>query len=215
MKLKKIKKTNNKLLQLQIFKLYTKKVFSGLNTADSKQKLINLRKAADLIHKYHNTNKKILFIGFPHSFKQILKNTKHILLPEFFWYNGMLSNRISPINNSFEKKISKIMLQLKRKLDLIVVSPTLNKNSTLIKEGKLLKIAIINFRKNNNLINHKLPNNNFFFSFIKMTLNKAKKSKKVLNHRNLGQLQKLYKKMFGKSNTAKLKFPEKSRIKYY
>ena len=206
MKLKKIKKPNNKLLQLQIFKLYTKKIFFSSNT-NFENKLINLRKIANIIYKYHNANKKILFIGFSNSFKQILKNTKHIFLPESFWFNGMLSNRRSTIN-SFEKKISKIILQLKKKLDLIVIS-SLNKNVTLIKEGKLQKIAIIDFRKNNGLINNKLPNNNFFFSFTKMMLSK---SKKFRTYRNLSQLQKLYKKMFGKNNTVKSKFTEKRRI---
>lgn len=188
--------------------------------------LTNLHKAANIIYKYDNANKKILFIGFPISFKHFLKNSKHILIPEFFWFNGMLSNSISFIK-SFKrqvlKNISKTVLKLRKKLDLIVVN-NLDKNSTLIKEGSSGKIPVVNFKtfniiKNNNMINNRLVKDHFFFAFVKTVLNKAisNKSKKVQNYQNFNQLQLLYKKNVKFSEKRKNKMVKKntrSRILY-
>ena len=195
MKLKRVKKPRNKLLQLQILKLRYKKKSYDFNV-NLKQMEINLHKISNVIYKYHIADKKILFLGFPNNFNKTLKNTKHILIPEFVWFDGMLSNRISFINNSIKKipkSIFRLMLQLKKKLDLIVIY-NLNENSTAIKEGYLTRIPVITVSKqldifnlkttydsigNYNFINEKSENNSLFFSFIKATLNRAKKTKKT------------------------------------
>jgi ribosomal protein S2 len=225
MKLKKIGKPKNKLLQLQILKLHNKKKSYDFSI-DLKQMEVNLHKISDVIYKYHNADKRILFAGFPSSFSQTLKSTKHILIPEFLWFDGMLSNRTSFVNSSMKKtpkNIFRLMLKLKKKLDLIVVY-NLNKNSTAIKEGYLERVPVITFSKqtdvfnikttynstgNYEFINERSENNSLFFSFIKATLNRAKKTKKIRNYRNLNELREIYKKRNRWNNTRKTSWKNK------
>lgn len=216
MKLKKIGKLKNKLLQLQILKSHNKKKSYDFST-DLRQIEVDLQKISDVIYKYHNTGKRILFAGFPSNFNQILKGTKHILIPEFYWFDGILSNRTSFMNSSMKKtskNIFRLMLKLKKKLDLIVVY-NLDKNSTAIKEGYLERIPVITFNKrldvfnlkttynsagNYDFINEKSENNSLFFSFMKATLTRAKK---VRNSRNSNELREIYKKKKRWTNTRK------------
>ena len=210
MKLKKIRKSKNKLLELQILKLYYKKNFYDFDV-DLKQINIYLHKISDIIYKYHIADKKILFLGFPYNFTETLKNTRHMLIPEFVWVDGMLSNRISFTNSSAKKtpkSIFKLMLKLKKKSDLVVLY-NLNGSFAAIKESYLARIPLIAFSKeldilnvettydsvgNYSFINEKSENMNLFFSFIKATLNKAKKAKRIRSYKNLNELRDTYKK---------------------
>lgn len=203
MKLKKVNKSKNKLLQLQILKLYHKKKSYNFETK-LKRIEIHLNKISNIIYKYHITNKKILFVGFPNNFNKIIKNTRHMLIPESNWHNGMLSNRIT--TQTKKLKIPSNMLQVKKKPDLIVIY-NLNKKSTAIKESYHTRIPAITFSKklnllnilpsynsigNYNLINEKAENNNFIFSFIKTSLYRAKITKKDTDYKSLNQLKKFY-----------------------
>ena len=156
-------------------------------------------------------DKKILFLGFPVNFNESLKNTKHILIQESYWLNGMLSNRTSVMNSPVKevsKSLLKLMLKLERKLDLVVIY-NLNKSSTAVKESYLARTPVITFSHKSNIfnlettynlqgnfsfINEKSNNRDFFVSFIKASLNKAKKSKRLKTYKNLNQLKEVYKK---------------------
>jgi ribosomal protein S2 len=187
MKIKKIKLLSNKLVKLQTLKLYLKKNFSNIQT--------HLNKIANIIYKFHTTNKKILFLGFPANFRNNLKNTKHIIIPEFLSFNGILSNKesINKITKTKVKKFSiyalKLLLKIK-KIDLIIIYNQKNQ-STAIQESYIARIPTITLCKKLNFnnktayqslgkyetLNEKDKNNNFFLSFLKSIINRAKKEK--------------------------------------
>jgi hypothetical protein len=193
MKLRKLKKSKYPFLQLQILKLYGKK--KSLNPkAPLKSTEILLNKIASILYRYHVEGKTIIFLGFPDHFSVILKNTKHLLVPEFLWFNGLFSNNISFPNNSrketkIPKNIFKLMKKLKKKADLIVVYG-LNDNTTALKESYLTRIPAITLSEKLSVLNlksaynstgsynffvEKTENTQFFFSFIRAVLTKAKK----------------------------------------
>ena len=194
MKIKNIKKFNNKILQLQILKLYYKKKSYNFKT-NIKLTECYLNKISNLIYNYHIHGKKILFLGFPQNFKKLLQNTNHILISEYSWINGMLSNK----NLNTKKRLNtfgykyKLMSQLQSKLDLIIVY-NLNPKNTAIKESQIARIPTITVNtnlftpnkqatyespENFNIINDKIPNNNFFLSIIKTDIKKALKTEKI------------------------------------
>lgn len=197
MKIKKIRHLNNKIIKIQALRLYSKKNSTNANFS-SIQTYLN--KISNIIYKYHKKNKKILFLGFPISFKNILKNTKHKLIPEFISFNGILTNRTSLNKITKTKKYSlstlKLFLKIK-KLDLIIIY-TQNHRSTIIEESYITRIPTIIFNENlhfNNKItyeslgnykffNEKTKNNNFIISFIKTILLRAKKIKKFKKFKN-------------------------------
>lgn len=208
----KIKKSYNKITQLQILKLQYKKKSYNLKT-NLKQVEVYLNKLSNIIFKYHITNRKILFIGFPDNFINILDNTNHILIPEYIWFNGMLSNRISQTITKKQIKVpintNKLLLKLKKKIDLIIVY-NLDNKSTAIEESHIARIPIITL--NNNLsihkmrrvdyksfsgfefMNEKMLHNNIFYSLVKSTLARASLTKKTKNlkfrHTTIDFLQK-------------------------
>jgi ribosomal protein S2 len=200
----KIKKYKSKLIQLQILKLYYKKKSYNFKTS-LKQVEIHLNKISNIIYKYHITDKKILFVGFPENFAKILHDTKHIIIPESIWFNGMLSNRTSSSTTNQQtiaKKqmkmpvsVHQLLLRLKRKLDLVIVY-NLNNRATAVEESYVARIPVITFSKDlniletratykspgdSNLVNEKITNNNIFYSLIKTTLNRAIAVKKTRN----------------------------------
>nr|YP_010516702.1 ribosomal protein S2 [Haslea provincialis]UXN44245.1 ribosomal protein S2 [Haslea provincialis] len=207
MKIKKVSK--NKLIQLNILKSQLHKKFR-LSSAKSnvKQTEFYLKKAAQIIYRYHVVNKRILFLGFPSNFQPLLKKTKHILIPESSWLNGIITNQILQFNYTLTKqqkrlpfKIVKLLLQLKKRIDLIVVF-NLNKNTNAIREGYSSRIPIIggvtNLEINEDKVTYKMLSelkyvedkvfsSNFLFSMVKMVLKKAilMTSKKLqLKHMN-------------------------------
>lgn len=201
MKIKKIKNYQTKLLQIQLLKLYYKKKAYNFKTS-LKQLELHLNKISDIIYRYHITNKRILFLGFPQNFKKILKNTNHIIVPEYVWSNGMLSNRNQKINNNllrtkngatFIGKTNKLLFKLRKKIDLVIVY-NLNKDSTAIKESYFARIPVVAFTNKlkmldiqttyaseglHNFTSNKLTNNDFFFSLIETTMKRALQAQKI------------------------------------
>lgn len=199
----KTKKFNNKLIQLQIIKLYYKEKFYNFKTS-LKQTEIHLNKISNIIYKYHITDRRILFIGFPEDFAKVLDKTKHLILPEYIWFNGMLSNRtlLSPNFKNMTNKQTKIpisthqlLLKLKKKIDLVIISNLSNK-TTAIKESYVSRIPVITLsgnldilennvtyksQGNINFINERITHNNVFYSFLKTTLRRAISTKKTKN----------------------------------
>lgn len=117
MKLKKLKKSNHLFLQLQILKPFSKKKFFN-NRILLKSTELLLNKIAKIIYHYHVENKTILFLGFSEHFSKILKNTKHILVPKFMWFNGIFSNNARFLNKhktKLPKNFIKLILKLKKK----------------------------------------------------------------------------------------------------
>lgn len=222
MKLKKINRKKNKLMYLQILKIYYKKKSSNFEK-NLNQIKIHFNKISNIIYKYHIIGKKILFLGFPMHFKKVIKNTKHILIPEFMWFNGMLNNRI---NKNIPLSILKLTTKLKKKIDLIVIA-NFSKKAEAIKESYIARIPIINDDEklnifstmkttypaigSSNLINKKLERDNIFFSIIKTSLNKAKKTQ--VYKKNLTTVFSRTKTLKLKKTYTKNKFHNNNKIK--
>ena len=188
MKLKKLKKLKYPNLELQIFKLYSKKKVFNSKT-EIKQTEVLLNKIANVIYLYHVTGKTILFLGFPKDFIKILKTTKHILVPEFMWQDNMFNFTSNNKKTKIPKNIFKLQMKLRKKVDLIVIN-NLKINLIAFKESYLARIPSItitkeidisriksNYNSTNsyNFFAEKEENINFFYSFIKTILMRAKK----------------------------------------
>jgi ribosomal protein S2 len=200
MKINKIKSYNYKLLKLKLIK--TKVYKKNHNNFTKIEDVSNrLKKALHIIYKYHINNKKILFIGTPVDidikFQKLLKNTKHVLIPESFWINGLITNQtscfkyLSKNKEVIDKKMSEILFKIKNKSDLIVILDTLS-NSTALTEGHLTRIPVISLNCNINISeiksSYKVTGNFkfkkkkirdfFFYSILTAIIKKANKNLK-------------------------------------
>lgn len=207
MKIKKITKYQNKLLKLKLTqsKIYNKKHY--INNTKIEDIEYRLKKSIHIIYKYHVFKKRILFLGTPlqiiPQFKKVLINTKHFVIPESAWMNGIITNKIlffkhlSKNKKITNNKISEFIFQFKKNIDLIVLFNNSLKNA--LNEGYLAKIPIISLNTNLNIqnlkINYKIPGDfkfsnkklldNFFYSILVTVLKKGNKSKKFFNNRIL------------------------------
>lgn len=163
----KIKKIKNYKYNLFKFKLIKSKIYKtnfknikldhSLNIVLEKVEL-HFKKILQIIYEYHVNNKQILFIGAPISlqkkFSTVLKKTKHSLIPENIWVNGLISNKAAIFRNLNLKRLKNIkkqkynisninsLLTITKKPDLIIV---FNKDldSNAITEIYKLRIPII------------------------------------------------------------------------
>lgn len=177
MKIKKFKKLshNNEFIKLKTLKSYSKT--KQTNT----QKMLlqtHLIKICNIIYQYNSINKKILFIGFPNSYKSVLKKTKHKIIPDCLLFNGILTNKES-INSIIKTKIKNIDL---------IVTHNQSDNLAIKKESDKTRIPIIAINDKQNLGNNttyqlsnnykslkeKNTSNNLFLIFLKNTLIETK-----------------------------------------
>lgn len=206
MKIRKVKEYKTRLLKLKLLKtkLYKRKdLFSFVKTNNIEYQL---KKALNVIHKYHINNKQILFVGIflkdYQKLKQIVKNTNHILIPESIWVKGILTNQLSNFSRLFKhqnvstKRPLESLLRLRKKSSLIVI---LNQSSNLVvlEEGYIARIPIISLNANLDILNikptYKVPGdfgfvnkkteNNFFYSILSSIFEKSK-GKKATNNLN-------------------------------
>lgn len=160
MKIKKLNKNKIKLLRFELLKTKIYKTEKKFNYLLLKNIETSLRKALQIIIRYHIDNKKILFIGTSEKLDQRLKKLLithgHIFLPELIWLNGIITNTKSSfkylskrytINNDDP---SNFLFSLKNQIDLIVI---LNEeaNLTALKESSLKRIPTISLNSNNKL----------------------------------------------------------------
>lgn len=139
MKIKKILKYNNKLVKLKLIqtKTYTKSQYLNLLKIEDIE--YRLKKISHIIHKYNSLNKNILFVGIPLQVSSYIQkftnNNNHIFFPTSAWVRGILSNknfdltRITKIQSMNKSQISKLILKIKKKVDLVVIledTPTNN-----------------------------------------------------------------------------------------
>lgn len=173
MKIKKIKKFQNTLLKLNLIKnqVYKKKIQKNEydNVLNIKTEIIelHLKKALQIIYKYHMNHKKILFIGVSQSFQKkfsnVLKKTKHIAIPKSVWVNGILSNRSAIFRHLYLKRQKNI--EKKKRMQ----NKTIYFLMSIIRQPDLIVIFDQDFEKNalNETYRLRLPiitlNNNLFF----------------------------------------------------
>lgn len=158
----KLKKINSKTkvsttLQLELLKTKIYRSKNNFNFLKTENIQSRFKKALHVIYKYHTQNKRILFIGVPLNMptttKQLLKKTKHVFLPNSVWINGLLSNTSSCFystlkNKSFKNtKFTQLLLQLKKRVDLIVILNE-NNNQAPLQESYLNLTPVLTFNSN-------------------------------------------------------------------
>ena len=194
MKIKNTIKNQNKLLKLKLIKtkIYKKNyTFTNLKIEDIEYRL---KKGLQIIYKYHVSGKKIFFVGnssaIETKIKNLLKNTKHIFIPEYLWLNGIITNKQPSSTNSLKESSYNKTPTLKNKNNLIVI---LDKqiNNNIITESYKTKTPIIFLGSSLNIFDikssYKIPGNfllakkkrrdNFFLALLEATLKKLKISK--------------------------------------
>ena len=201
MKIEKNTKYKNKILKLKIIqtKIFNSKQYK--NNIKLEETKIRLKKIFQIIYQYHIFNKKILFIGVQNNknfkLKNLLKKTKHVLIPNSIWIRGAISNKKScfkHISNNpkfVNNKISELLFKLKKNFDLIVVFDEIN-NFNIINESYIARIPVITLNSNLSLYNNKVSykifgnfqflykkkENNFFYLLLISVLKKGNKYKK-------------------------------------
>lgn len=144
MKIQLFSQLKYKLLKLQLIKSKVYKTKNSNNFSLLKKIEIYLKQTLQIIYKFHTNNKQILFVGF--QFPKILKKitqqkTKHLVISDLTWVNGILSNKTSVFrflnlkrlkqikNKSLKTEELSTLLGIKDKPDLIVVfTKTINNN---------------------------------------------------------------------------------------
>lgn len=168
MKLKKISNLKAELIKTRIFNSNHKE---NLRLEETENRL---KKALQIIHEYHLNNKKILFIIEENQvnsrISKLLKNTKHILISDSMWIDGLLTNQKN-ITDSLAKRqdekkmlgnISETFFQLKKKVDLTVHFCE-DSDSRILKESFNRKIITIGLGETltstNSRVSYKVPGN--------------------------------------------------------
>lgn len=216
MKIKNTIKNQNKLLKLKLIKtkIYKKNyTFTNLKIEDIEYRL---KKGLQIIYKYHVSGKKILFVGnssaVETTMKNLLKNTKHMFIPEYLWLNGAMTNKQTYSTNSTKRSLYDKTSKLKDKNNLIVILDKQIKNG-IIAEGYKAKTPIIFLGSSLDIFDvrssYKIPGNfllakkkirnNFFLALLKSTLKKLTTPKH--SNQNLivnKQKLKIYKRKFRK-----------------
>lgn len=200
MKIEILKNTKHKILKLKLIKLKILKKNHFLNDITLENIELRIKKALYLIYLYHLNNKRIILIGNPLSINkelaQFFNKTKHIFIPKSSWIAGVITNQYSSFKSHFKQeskinKISKRLLQLKKRGDLIVIID--NKlEAQALKESYITKLPVIllnsglhafdeksDYKIPVNLVSskHKI-NNNLFYSLLLTTIKKAQLIKK-------------------------------------
>ena len=186
-----------KLLKAQIYK--NAKNFRHLQIENIEYKL---KKMLHIIYQFHINNKTILFFGASKNLyrqmMQLMSETRHIIIPEGMWLNGAITNHHTIIKyllklRKNEKNQARILFQLKRKPDLIVILEEQD-GETILNEGYVSKIPIVSLNSNLNILNSKticrVPgnfnftskkiSNSLLYSILKAIL----KKRRLNNNRN-------------------------------
>lgn len=150
----KVTKTKeSKLLKLKLIKTKTYKKHYNLKNLKYEDFLYRLKKSLKIIHKYHINNKNIIFISnstvFEKKIKKIIKQTKHIFIPQLMWVN-LLSNK--------SKKLQSLNYKYNKEPDLIVILCD-KFNNNIIKEYKKKKTPLIIFQNNLTIFKNEISYN--------------------------------------------------------
>lgn len=197
MKIKKVNLSKSKLFNIKLIKSKMYKKHHLLKTITLENIKSRLKKALYIIYFYHINNKKILFVGNPlninKELKKLLKKTKHSFISQDTWIPGVITNQNVSFKSFFRKQennkeLSKILLQLKKKSDLIVIIDE-ETDKIALKESFFSRIPSISLNSNLSIgdlkSTYKIPgnfifpkknlSNNFFYSCLISTLNKSNK----------------------------------------
>jgi ribosomal protein S2 len=200
MKIEILKNNKHKLLKLKLIKLKILKKKHFLTNITLENIELKIKKVLYLIYLYHLNNKRIIFIGNPLSINKeltkIFLNTKHIFIPKSSWIAGVITNQYSSFKSYFKQesqinKISKRLLQLKKRGDLIVIIDH-EAEVQALNESYIAKLPVILINSNlpsfDEKSDYKIPvnlisskhkiNNNLFYSLLLTIIKKAQLLKK-------------------------------------
>jgi ribosomal protein S2 len=191
----------SKLLTVKLIKskIYKKKHYlQNIRLEDIEYRL---KKALYIIYSYHIHNKQIMFVGNPlqinKEIKEILQHSKHIFIPKDEWISGVITNQHKSFKFLLKKQknnsihISKRLLELKKKSDLIVIIDE-EINIKALTESYIAKVPVISLNSVLNTFNkkstYKIPGNfiiskntitkNVFYSILLATLSRSNQIKK-------------------------------------
>ena len=135
LKTQKIKKYTLTKLYLSKYQAYKGSLFGFTDSKILENLELTLKQALNLIHLYHSSNKRILFIGFPYiKNKYILKYLKHNFLPKNLWIKGLFGNKASVFKNSKNKSSVLKTFSIQSNPDLIVFFNPKFEDTTILQE---------------------------------------------------------------------------------
>ena len=145
------------LLKSRVYEQPIKKMkFNNLIDTNLNQIVVDLKRILQIIFQYHQTNKRILFLGLPHKLEsKVNQLTKHVAVPKDFNIQGVISNYNSKsfktqknFDKAWFKVYSKFLLpKLSKKLDLIVLFDH-EKSKAIVSEAGAAKIPVVLFGTN-------------------------------------------------------------------
>ena len=196
MKLKHIRVKKYKLMRLYLakYEAYKKKGLTSVISDTVLDRLeIGLKKVLFIIYQYHVYNKRILFIGMPHStdknFLDVLFKSRHIFVPRSVWKRGLLGNKESLSKKSLNFSYLKNFLNMKDNPHLIIIFNE-EKLFNIVPECQKLYIPVIYFGSlkkgldgltylvEGNFVNRKIK---IFFQFLIYSILKKQKLETVLS----------------------------------
>lgn len=196
MKLLKNKKLNSKhIFELQLIKSKTYTPYiKNYNFKKPKLNLsntvIDLKRALNIIFKYHKYNKRILFIGSPQIIENLINlNTIHTSIPYHLYLKNktIISNYLCKniiLNKHLFNQKKFFLSKITKKPELIVIFNN-NEKKFKNKEINVMKIPLIEFNsvEQRNKINYNILNNiefnkninNIFFTVLNSIFSNNKK----------------------------------------
>lgn len=145
------------LLKSRVYEQPIKKTnFNDLIDLSLDQILVGIKKALQIIFQYHQTEKRILFIGLPSSLEfKINQFTKHIAVSNTFNIQGFISNNNfksfkddKNVNQGLLKNYFKFLLPKLTKTPDLVVLFDHEKSKNILSEAWTRKVPVIFFDTN-------------------------------------------------------------------
>lgn len=153
MKIKQFKFKQILKLHLLKYRTYeTTKKNNFLNNTSLTQTITDFKKILQIIFKYHQTGKRILFVGLPTELElKINSLTPHAAVPRTFNLQGFISNKDSKVlginnnmNSQFPKSFNNLLPKLSQKPHLVIVLSS-DKKQNIISESSIAKIPVVLF----------------------------------------------------------------------
>lgn len=153
MKLKKLNIKKYTLLKFHLIKYQAYKTMlknrSDIKSIDNLQ--FCTKQALNLIYSYHSSHKRILFIGFPYTKKNLLaRTTKHAFIPKSMWIPGIFGNKNAKIDEKKNKTHVVRSLNLTNDPDLVVLFNVTSKDLNILKEVCSVGCPVLIFGSNTN-----------------------------------------------------------------
>lgn len=145
------------LLKSKIYEQPIKKTnFTNLIDLNLDQILVGLKKALQIIFQYHQTERRILFIGLPHKLEsKINQLTRHLAISNSLNIQGFISNNnfkilreTKNLNQELVTNYSKFLLPKLTKTPDLVVLFDHEKSKNILSEAWVGKIPVIIFDNN-------------------------------------------------------------------